>query len=115
MDLHLHALRDLAAEDPDRYLAPWDKQTANPLLLIGNRGGDPATPYDDARTTATRRLADARLLTLDSFGHTAAYGGQSRCINVAVDRYLVEGKLPPQGKVCQPNAGPFAASPRLSK
>jgi pimeloyl-ACP methyl ester carboxylesterase len=96
------------AEDRSRYQGPWNKETANPLLLIGNRLGDPATPYDDARTTATRRLADARLLTLDSFGHTASYGGQSRCIDAAVDRYLVEGKLPPKGKVCQPNRGPFA-------
>ncbi|MBF6742560.1 alpha/beta hydrolase, partial [Acinetobacter baumannii] len=73
-------------EDPDRYVGPWDEKTANPILLIGNRQGDPATPYDDARTTATERLADGRLLTLDSFGHTAAYGGQSRCVDGAVDR-----------------------------
>ena len=92
--------------DPDRYAGPWDKETANPILLIGNRQGDPATPYDDARTT-TNRLADSRLLTLNSFGHTAAYGGQSRCIDEAVDRYLIEGKLPSSGKVCQPNRGPF--------
>jgi hypothetical protein len=96
------------AEDPDRYRGPWDKETANPLLLIGNRRGDPATPYEDARTTAARRLADARLLTLNSFGHTSSYEGQSRCIDAAVDRYLVEAKLPPKGKVCQPNQGPFA-------
>ncbi len=103
------------AKDPNRYQGPWDKETANPLLLVGNSRGDPATPYDDARTTATRRLADARLLTLNSYGHTASYGGQSRCIDAAVDRYFVEGKLPPKGKVCQPNFGPFAPSPRLSK
>lgn len=95
-------------EDPDRYLGPWDRKTANPLLLIGNRLGDPATPYDDARTTAEERLADARLLTLDSSGHTAAYGRQSRCVDAAVDRYLLEGTLPPEGKVCQPNREPFA-------
>ena len=99
------------AQDPDRYRGPWGKKTANPLLLIGNRQGDPATPYVDARTTATRRLANARLLTLNSFGHTSSYGGESRCINAAVDRYLVEAKLPPQGKVCQPDRGPFPASP----
>lgn len=96
--------------DPDRYAGPWDKKTAGPILTIGNRQGDPATPYDDAQTT-TERLADARLLTLDSFGHTAAYGGQSRCIDRAVDRYLIEGKLPPEGKVCQPNREPFDPVP----
>lgn len=96
--------------DPDRYAGPWDRETANPILTIGNRQGDPATPYDDARTT-TERLADARLLTLDSFGHTAAYGGQSRCIDRAVDQYLIEGKLPAEGKVCQPNREPFDPVP----
>ena len=96
------------AEDPDRYWGPWDKGTASPVLVVGNRLGDPATPYEDARTTANRRLADARLLTLDSYGHTAAYGEQSRCINTQVNRYFVEVKLPPKGKVCQPNHGPFA-------
>ena len=104
------------AEDPDRYAGPWNKETANPLLVIGNRQGDPATPYDDARTTAERRLADARLLTLNSFGHTAAYGepfpfdASSRCIDEAVDRYLIEGALPPKGKVCQPDRQPFGGA-----
>lgn len=96
--------------DPDRYAGPWNKKTSGPILTIGNRQGDPATPYDDAQTT-TQRLADARLLTLDSFGHTAAYGGQSRCIDRTVDRYLIEGKLPPEGKVCQPDRKPFDPVP----
>ena len=103
------------AEDPDRYRGPWNRQTANPVLLVGNRGGDPATPYEDARTTATRRLADGRLLTVNTFGHTASYGDQSDCVDASVNRYFVEGKLPPKGKVCQPNHGPFAPSTPSTK
>jgi pimeloyl-ACP methyl ester carboxylesterase len=93
------------ASDPDRYAGPWNRPTANPLLLIGNRLGDPATPYDDAQRTATQVLANARLLTLDSFGHTAF--GQSDCVVRAVERYLIELQLPAPETVCQPDRRPF--------
>lgn len=95
--------------DPDRYAGPWDRDTANPILLVGNSQGDPATPYSDARST-TKLLANARLLTLDSFGHTAT-GGLSRCIDRRVNRYLIDGKLPPEGTTCQPDRGPFDPAP----
>jgi len=97
------------ASDPDRYTGPWDRPTANPILLIGNRQGDPATPYEDAQSTE-RELASARLLTLDSYGHTAQ-GGLSRCIDDAVDAYLIELRLPPPGQVCQPDLRPFDPLP----
>ena len=45
------------AKDQDRYTGPWDRPTANPPLLIGNSEGDPATPYEDAVSTAKRSLA----------------------------------------------------------
>jgi TAP-like protein len=97
------------ASDPDRYQGPWDRQTANPILLIGNSLGDPATPYEDAQSTE-RLLADARLLTLETFGH-AAQGGLSGCIDAAVDRYLIHLRLPRPGLVCQPDLGPFDPLP----
>jgi pimeloyl-ACP methyl ester carboxylesterase len=93
------------ASDPDRYQGPWNRETANPILLIGNSLGDPATPYEAAQSTE-RLLADARLLTLKTFGH-AAQGGLSRCIDRAVDRYLIALRLPPPGLVCRPDLGPF--------
>jgi pimeloyl-ACP methyl ester carboxylesterase len=96
------------ARDRDRYTGPWDRRTANPLLLIGNSQGDPATPYEDAVSTA-RLMADARLLTLDSFGHAAF--SQSQCIVTAVERYLIDKRLPPAGAVCQPDRGPFDPPP----
>ncbi|MEA2331564.1 MAG: hypothetical protein QOH58_1702 [Thermoleophilaceae bacterium] len=97
------------AADPDRYAGPFDRKTANPILLIGNSQGDPATPYEDAQQTE-QILADARLLTLDSFGHTAQ-GGRSVCIDAAVDSYLIDLKLPPPGLVCEPDLGPFDPLP----
>jgi hypothetical protein len=52
-------------------------------------------------------LGNARLLTMEGDGHTA-YGGNSACIDAAVDAYLVDGALPPAGTVCQQEV-PFTA------
>jgi pimeloyl-ACP methyl ester carboxylesterase len=92
------------ARDADRYAGPWDRPTAHPILLIGNSQGDPATPYEDAVSTS-RELASARLLTLDSYGHSAFL--QSGCIVRAIERYLVDLQLPPEGTVCRPDRRPF--------
>ncbi len=97
------------ARDPDRYTGPWNRETANPILLVGNRQGDPATPYEDAQATR-QLLADARLLTLDTFGHVARRG-ISRCIDELVDRYLIALELPAEGTVCQPDRRPFDPLP----
>ncbi|MFR9731369.1 alpha/beta hydrolase [Saccharopolyspora sp. MS10] len=94
--------------DPDRYTGPWDRETASPVLVIGNRQGDPATPYDDARKTS-ELLADARLLTFDSFGHGAR--GESACVDAALNAYYGEGVLPAVGAVCEPDRGPFDPAP----
>ena len=99
------------ANDEDRYDGPWDRQTANPLLLIGNRLGDPATPYEDAQSTE-RELANARLLTLETFGHIGFRAGQSACVEAAVERYLIDLQLPAAGTVCQPDRGPFDPRPQ---
>lgn len=92
--------------DPDRYTGPWNRDTANPILLIGNRRGDPATPYTNARAAAGI-LADARLLTVDTYGHTAAFRGLSTCVDHAAQHYLLTTELPPPGTVCQPDHAPF--------
>ena len=56
-----------------------------------------------------RELASARLLTLESFGHTAFF--QSACVVTAVERYLIAKALPSRGAVCQPDRGPFDPVP----
>lgn len=69
-----------------------------PILVVGTTR-DPATPYEWARSTA-RALDSGRLLTLVGDGHTA-YRKGSRCIDRAVDRYLMDGKLPARGTRCR--------------
>jgi hypothetical protein len=96
-------------KDPDRYTGPWNRPTANPLMLIGNSEGDPATPYEDAVSTL-RRLADARLLTYEAWGHTGFLAGSS-CVDGLVERYLITKQLPRKGVVCRRDTLPFDPPP----
>jgi pimeloyl-ACP methyl ester carboxylesterase len=88
----------------DRYSGPWNRRTANPVLVIGN-SLDPQTPYAGA-VAMSRQLARARLLTLDGYGHTSG-SDPSACVNSAMTAYLVNLSLPPRGTVCQPDRAPF--------
>ena len=90
----------------DRYAGPWNRRTANPILVIGNTV-DPATPYQDAVAMA-RDLARARLLTVDGFGHTE-FANPSTCATSDEIRYLTTGALPRRGAVCKQNGTPFPA------
>ena len=64
---------------------------------VPNGTNDPATPYSWAVSLAT--YLDASLLTYEGEGHTA-YGRSNQCIIDAVDDYLVDGVLPPDGLKC---------------
>lgn len=77
---------------------PVTSTTPSAILVIGTRY-DPATPYAWSRTLAAS-LPTATLLTFDGDGHTA-YLGDSRCIDAAVNAYLVTGTPPPSGTVCR--------------
>jgi pimeloyl-ACP methyl ester carboxylesterase len=96
------------ASAADRYAGPWDRRTANPLLVIGNTH-DPVTPYRGALAMA-RELARARLLTLKGYGHTSG-ADPSTCIQKKVNAYLIGKVLPPKGKSCEPNQKPFRGNP----
>ncbi|GAA3545677.1 alpha/beta hydrolase [Amycolatopsis ultiminotia] len=96
--------------DPDRYTGPWNRPTANPVLLVGDRLGDPATPYEDAVSTS-HLLGRARLLTADTAGHGVAYDGRNQCVDQWLDGYLTDLKLPPAGTVCAADRGPFDPQP----
>ena len=97
---------------PDRYTGPWTARTSAPVLVVGNFF-DGVTDYRGAQASA-KLLRNARLLSYAGWGHTAY--GRSECTTEHVDRYLVDGTLPPKGTVCPANPNPFldVAEARLS-
>ncbi|MFE9633198.1 alpha/beta hydrolase [Streptomyces sp. NPDC006463] len=70
---------------------------AAPILVVGTTR-DPATPYKWAQALAGQ-LDSGTLLTYDGDGHTA-YGRGSGCIDTSINQYLLEGKVPADGKKC---------------
>jgi pimeloyl-ACP methyl ester carboxylesterase len=68
-----------------------------PILIVGTTR-DPATPFAGAQDLASR-LDGSRLLTFESTEHTAYT--KDRCIDDAVDDYLLRGTLPPVGTTCR--------------
>ena len=74
-------------------------------LVVGTRY-DTATPYRGAQRLVAD-LRNARLLTMVGDGHTA-YGGNSACIDAAVEAYLFELVLPAPNTRCRQEV-PFEA------
>ncbi|MFD3718382.1 alpha/beta hydrolase [Streptomyces sp. NPDC058674] len=70
---------------------------APPIVVVGTTR-DPATPYKWAQALAGQ-LESGTLLTYDGDGHTA-YGRGSDCVDTSINRYLLEGKAPEEGKKC---------------
>lgn len=90
-------------QDSDRYLGPWTRRTANPVLVVGTRY-DPATRYQGARI-ADRLLPNSRLLTVNGWAHTSLF--LSACADNAIARYLITGRTPRAGTVCQQDEVPW--------
>jgi pimeloyl-ACP methyl ester carboxylesterase len=83
-----------AADHPD-VSAPG----APPILVIGNTG-DPATPYEGARRMARELGPGVGVeLTYRGQGH-GAYDSGDKCVQDAVNGYLLEGEVPRSGTVC---------------
>lgn len=76
---------------------PLAAKGAPPILVVGTTR-DPATPYKWAQALAGQ-LESGTLLTYDGDGHTA-YGRGSDCVDTAINRYLLEGKAPEDGRKC---------------
>ncbi|MGP3735128.1 alpha/beta hydrolase [Streptomyces sp. GDS52] len=93
------------ARAADPYTGPWDRATAHPVLVV-NTTHDPSTPYRAAQNMVGE-LGDARLLTLDGYGHTAL-DNPSACVGRHVVRYFLTGALPPKGARCTQDLPPFA-------
>lgn len=70
---------------------------APPIVVIGSTR-DPATPYRWAKALAAE-LDSGVLVTRNGDGHTG-YNTGNVCIDNAVEGYLVDGKVPPNGLRC---------------
>ena len=82
--------------DPKPLETP-DASGAPPIIVIGTTG-DPATPYKWSVSLA-EQLETGVLVTFDAEGHTA-YRHGNRCIDDAVEAYLVDLTVPPKGLTC---------------
>ena len=87
----------------DRYAGPWNRWTPNPILVIGTRH-DPQTAYAGARRVAGL-LGNARLLTLDGYGHTTDVD-PSLCIDHALSAYLIRPATA-RRQTCHADRQPF--------
>ena len=61
-------------KDTDAFLGPWQNKVKQPVLVIGTRH-DPATPYQATRPYADL-YPDARMVTIEGWGHTTSLGKQ---------------------------------------
>jgi pimeloyl-ACP methyl ester carboxylesterase len=90
--------------DHDRYMGPFNRVTANPVLVVGTRF-DPATRYEGAQIV-DRLLPRSALLTVHGWGHTSLFSSQ--CADATVARYLINIATPPPGATCEQDVVPFA-------
>ncbi|WP_410639162.1 alpha/beta hydrolase [Amycolatopsis sp. lyj-346] len=91
------------AKKPDVYRGPWRAKTDVPVVVVGNYY-DPATQYKFSQRMAAE-LGNARLLSVDAFGHCIL--GDALGVDKAVADYLTDLKVPANGQVFQPNVQPF--------
>ncbi len=89
--------------DDDRYLGPFNRPTANPVLVVGTQF-DPATRYQGA-VIVDQLLPDSSLLTVEGWGHTSIF--LSTCADDIVSEYLLNGSTPDPGTSCAQDTGPF--------
>ena len=87
----------------DTYDGPWNAATG-PILVIGNTT-DPFLPLQDA-IAMTSQLANARLLVVRGYGHTALLN-PSTCASNYMTAYFRTGALPPKGTFCRQDLPPF--------
>jgi pimeloyl-ACP methyl ester carboxylesterase len=69
---------------------------APPIVVIGTTG-DPATPYENTAKLA-RMLGTGTVVTWQGEGHTAY--PQTRCVQNAVNGYLIDLRVPDDGVTC---------------
>lgn len=80
-----------------REPTPLNAQGAAPILVIGTTR-DPATPLEWAEALADQ-LESGVLIRRDGDGHTG-YNAGNKCVDKAVEAYLVSGKVPESDLDC---------------
>jgi pimeloyl-ACP methyl ester carboxylesterase len=90
------------------YRGPFENSPSAPTTLVVATTHDGFTPYQGALAEA-RQLGNSRVLTMRGTTHTA-YGGDSPCIDRAVNAYFRAGRLPAEGTVCRQRV-PFERLP----
>lgn len=97
-------------EAKERYEGDFQVKTSSPLLFIGNTY-DPVTPLASAKNMSAS-FEGSVLLHQDGFGHTSI-AQESDCTNEIIAKYFLDGTLPEEGTVCEPNHPPFANDDEL--
>ena len=70
---------------------------APPIVVVGTTR-DPATPYEQAVALA-KQLESGVLVSRDGDGHTG-FGMGNKCVDKAIESYLVGGNVPEDGLSC---------------
>jgi len=95
------ALNLICAQWPGKH-DPYPSAAASgsaPIVVVGTKG-DPATPYEQAGALA-KMLGVGTVVTWEGEGHTAY--PKTRCVTDAVDRYLIDLKVPDESLTCPPS------------
>jgi pimeloyl-ACP methyl ester carboxylesterase len=78
---------------------PTGKAVGAPPIVVVGTTNDPATPYEQTAKLANM-LGVGHVVTWQGEGHTAY--PQTTCIRAAVDAYLLNLSVPPDGLTCPP-------------
>jgi len=92
------------AQDTSVYRGPFDRRTAAPVLIVGNRW-DPATSYDNAVKVAAM-LPNSRFVDSEGWGHQAIT--TSACVDNTEFGYLIDPLATPPVTHCVGDVQPFA-------
>jgi pimeloyl-ACP methyl ester carboxylesterase len=91
------------AHDEDAYFGPFNRRTANPVLITSSIW-DPSTNYDSG-VALSKLMPNSRLISSDSWGHGSYW--TSPCVESTVDQYLITAMPPPPVTQCKGTVQPF--------